>query len=501
MNQSHIRVLNIFISYPHEDANIATAIANGLNSWGGNTLCSVFIDKALEAGQDWRRELKAKLAKTDILILVSTIPQKNTREYTGWEVGFFEGAQRKKRKKKGGETDIERRIVSFYMGTPPAITSGIEGLPLGITHETLLSEEKKFESELRQRITMGDPIVKFFEGLTDIDADLRRRAGMDRRDRPDTKAIVVEMLLKIFRHLKATIDTVLKPQKQITLKAQTLFLEPNTNDLPPDVTLTPIGSGNPLSIFGLADEPFLLWSDFVSKVTKNRLGTLWREAIVSVVLSSIQDTIDVDNSQVIVSSDEKHIYRVILTTSTTYYDGTREFHLYFVEALSPPEYGDRKTTLLLKGLQIVCRFRFMFLEKESPFGCHNVEVFDELPDLARRLVMELNLLRRDSQAAGLDQPNVWSNFVDWNLITKMSKDWVPLDARIRTMAGEILSLSRSGGNKTEIEAFRHKLVTAIERLMNVTRPHNRTLIIQMTAKLQQLVERIDQPGEVAGSQG
>src|SRR5207245_1353689 len=122
---------------------------------------------------------------------------------------------------------------------------------------------------------------------------------------------------------------------------------------------------------------------------------------------------NIDNSQVIISSDDKHVYRIILTTSTAYYNSTREFNLYFVEALRPKDYGDRNTTLLLSGLEIVCRFRFMFLEEQSEFSNRNISALplDRIPDLARGLIRELNLLRRDSQEAGLDQPNVWRAFV------------------------------------------------------------------------------------------
>ena len=38
-----------------------------------------------------------------------------------------------------------------------------------------------------------------------------------------------------------------------------------------------------------------------------------------------------DNSQIILSSDEVKAYRVILTKATKYYDDYREFSVYFVE--------------------------------------------------------------------------------------------------------------------------------------------------------------------------
>jgi hypothetical protein len=54
----------------------------------------------------------------------------------------------------------------------------------------------------------------------------------------------------------------------------------------------------------------------------------------------------------------------VLTTATHYWNDTREFNLYFVETLRREDYGDKKTSLLLKGLDLVCRYHFMFLEDE-----------------------------------------------------------------------------------------------------------------------------------------
>ncbi len=96
----------------------------------------------------------------------------------------------------------------------------------------------------------------------------------------------------------------------------------------------------------------LAWAEF-GKLTKNsKFRDSWIDAITSVVTSSLQGQLDVDNSQVIVSNDERHAFRVILTTGTRYFNGIREFNLYFVEYLRPRDFGDASTTLVLKGLEL-----------------------------------------------------------------------------------------------------------------------------------------------------
>jgi len=97
-------------------------------------------------------------------------------------------------------------------------------------------------------------------------------------------------------------------------------------------------------------------------------GRFWRAAVLSVITSSLDSRIDVDNSQIILSSDEPKAYRVILTSAIKYYDDKREFHLYLVETLRRGDHGDEFTSLLLKALEFTCRFHFLFFEKGSPFS-------------------------------------------------------------------------------------------------------------------------------------
>jgi hypothetical protein len=110
----------------------------------------------------------------------------------------------------------------------------------------------------------------------------------------------------------------------------------------------------------------------------------------------------------LISESQRYVYKLILTTSTTYFNGNKEFNLYLIEALRPTDYGNRDTILLLKGLELVCRFRFMFLEVNSEFYSKNILAIslERLPGLARRIIRELNLLERDASERGLDLPNV-----------------------------------------------------------------------------------------------
>src|ERR1700691_3255818 len=79
------------------------------------------------------------------------------------------------------------------------------------------------------------------------------------------------------------------------------------------------------------DRPYRDWEEFGKLTKSSKLRNSWIDAITSVVTASLQGQLDVDNSQVIVSNDERHAFRVILTTGTRYFNGIREFNLCFVE--------------------------------------------------------------------------------------------------------------------------------------------------------------------------
>jgi hypothetical protein len=309
-----------------------------------------------------------------------------------------------------------------------------------------------------------------------------------RRPEQDPVDCVKAMKIGIFQYLKTTVDIVLKPQKQFTIRATGAALQRSDSDLPGEAQIIPGGSGSPMAIFGLADAN-TTWEKFLQSISGNRYHDSWREAIASVVMSSFPEHIDVDNSQIIVSSDEAKTYRVILTTATKYYDDNREFNIYFVEALQRAEYGDASTTLLLKGLELVCRFRFMFLEDASQFSSGNILVMppERVPEIVSRLLKEINLLRKDSRDAGLDEPAVWRHFVSYDDLLKMAAEYRPRELQIRGIIGRIV---QAKGQVDTIVPLQRELSNTLRELQEKVRPLNTLLLKQMIRKLDELI-----PGE------
>jgi hypothetical protein len=475
---SSARILRLFVSYAQEDAKIAIAVSNALQEALGDTLAEVFLDKtSIEPGLEWRAQIEDRLETTDILVVVFTGVEKPSHSYSGWEVGFFQGVQTSERRIGGGS---RKKAVALYLNVPPATTNAIQGISFGITRETLEMTEEEFARQLR--IDERHPLVKFVDELEDVVADIRREGGYPRGNAFDTVGCVRRLLMAVFSHLKTTVDKVLKPQKQINIRTTLDSLAKADGNLPPDAELVPVGAGNPMSIFGLPEEP-LSWGSFLQHTADHEMGVPWREAINGVILNQV----DVDNSQIIFSADNvPRLFRLILTTSTTFFDGKQEFSIYLVETLRPTDFGNLDMTLLLKGLGMACRYRFKFLERNSEFHSNNILALpvDRLPSIGRRIIRELNLLMRDAREAGLDQPNIWANFVEWDLIKQMSEKWAPRESRLRKVVGKVIG---HAGSTEELEAHRGQLAETLSDLERSIDENNRMLIEQMSDKLKSFV--------------
>jgi hypothetical protein len=458
-----------FISYAHEDEQIAAALARALRQID-DTFVVVNLDKvSLVSGINFRQQL------------VYTHTPKHSFSYTGWEVGYFEGVHRSE----------NSSIISLYLSNPPDTTSDRQGISLSITPEDLRLPTSAFESHLASTITKTHPMVAFMDAKRFELAQVRQKEGLPPSKDIDTTQCVRDMLLSIFQYRKCAPDTTLKPQKQITIKTELAALEAAQGDLPPNAELVPVGVGGTMSVFGLLERP-ITWADFCKTVAAQQLGPSWVEAIRTVIRSSFPQQINVDNSQIVLSPDN-HVYRLILTTSTTYFNGKMEVNLYIVEALTREDHGDLITTRLLKGLELASRFRFMFLEKDSRFYAMNLQMMpeDRVPAAARDLVTELNLLQRDAREAGLQEPAVWGGLVPWDLLLKMGKEWRPREQRVRAICRDLIA------DKQHDEALRVQLVEEIQNLENAIGPLNKELIIQMADRLQALVRMSDAEGAQA----
>jgi hypothetical protein len=473
-----------FISYASEDRKVADAVETMIKGGMGPS-ADVFMDEALSFGESFEEEIKEKLCETNVLVVVHSGILKPAFAFPGLELGYFIRIMENETRK-----DFPRRIVPIYFGKPPDSVKGQEGIDIGICRETLSMTVEQYTETLKD-IDWSHSAVKFLRQFQELIDNFREKHRLpvinQSEEQKDLPARVRKMLLAIFSHLKTTADpeSNLKPQLQITLKTNDVALGAVGNDsLPDDAALVGVGAGRPLSIFGIQGSE-ITWRDFKQQIVQSKFRDSWMDALTTVVFSSMRNQPAVDNSQIILSHNATNTYRVILTTGIRYFNGNREFNLYFIEYLRRDDFGDPKTTILVKGLDLACRFRSLFLERNSKFS--SVGATLAMADLTKNFAIrefassmerELNLLHRDALEARLDEPAVWLGLVDSKVLLESSKAWLPLESKIR----EVLTETRRS-EPAVTEKCRDALITVLKDVETTMRPLNSAVIAEMADKL------------------
>jgi hypothetical protein len=456
--------LTMFISYVHDDGGIADSVRNAIQSAFGDDIV-VFQDKvSIQQGDNLHDTISENLKLSDVLAVISTGTERPSHDWAGWELGFFDATH------ANSETDansLKGKIVTFCSArNAPRPMNNRLYITLDVDPKTLEKSEKEFESGLV--IADEDPIVLWMGQL------LKTVGGGNLKDRRDIldsyKRIVTALKLKVFAEFKRRPKSVLRPQKQLMVRYSHDEKDP-VQSLRDTATITMRGQAT--AVFGMRGElekAELPWRQFTELLNTNaELGRFWTGTLERLLISA--HDLDVDNSQIIASYDQRVLYRVILTTSTTYYNKTMETNIYFVELYRRRDYGNPATSLLLKGLQIVCRFRFLFLEKQSQFHCINVSLADAptVRSIAARIVAELDILTSDAFQANLQQPSAWTTFVDEDALYAMGKAWEPL--RVRLMDACAAAICPQDDS---VEAAKQQARQSAERHRRAMRPAKRT---------------------------
>jgi hypothetical protein len=467
------KLLRIFISYAHEDIQIANAVCKCLQTVLEGGFAMVNIDVAfLEVGSDYTNQIRARLNETDIFISLYTGKDK---QWPAYEIGYFEGL---------AEKNDDRKLVPIFFKQPPSPISLKQGLKLDVPAEQLQGTLEAYRNTIKA-MNRTHPLCAFLIAQQAVVDELRRKAGFPSARRPaeqDPVTCAQNMMLEIFTQLRATVEDTFKPQKQIVIKTSDVALRSCEPEIPADAVITQLGLGDPMSIFGLgAGER--RWSEFLQQISGDEHAETWRAAISSVVTSSLDSRINVDNGQIIVSAGGEKAYRVILTSALRYYDGQREFHLYLVETLKRNDQGDRITTILLKAIELACRFRFMFFENGSAYSADSLcaSHASTLPFKAAQLIHELNLMRKDAREYGLDQPAVWLDVLDRKLFVANAQAYEPIEKLIRV---ECVNILNARGNDVRLLELRQNLTGLLMELEIKVAGGNAAIIKYMTARLQ-----------------
>ena len=466
--------LTIFISYVREDAMITAALNNALQNAFGKDI-TVFVDKvSIQQGDNIRQVIEANLAKSDVLAIVSTGTERPSHDWAGFELGYFAATHTEP---NPGRPLWGRTVALAAPGKDPRPNGSHLYIPMEVAPALLALSEKDFSARVRN-VPDDDPLLQWFGDLHE--AVYGQSITSRKAIRDSYRENISELKCRIFAEYKRRPKTVVRPQKRLVVRYQ---IDAGTTELVQDTT-TLAFDGGAASVFGIPDgvgDNSMSWCQFRDLVSAHQHGPFWALALMellqSVAVRGIVDT----NRTVVASQNETQLYRLVLTTSTTFYDGWVESTVYLVDVYRRDDFGNPSTSRLLKGLQLICRFRFLFLENQSQFHHLNIATLElpRLAEIARQIVRELDILKADSLDADLDKPADWTSYLTVEQLEAMAATWIPLQFELTKRCKEAIQALEE---PAQLDA-RRQLSDILKRLTREIRPHNSGMLSAMSAAL------------------
>jgi hypothetical protein len=365
---------------------------------------------------------------------------------------------------------------------------------LGLSDELLSSTEP--ETVLLGRASASNELLRY---LNDIENLLRKEEDYSEffRNRETTvSALAGSFRAQAFRELKLRVRDIAKPTKQLLVRYNTAAVVSREGDLPDDARIASAGGasdmfgkrqGDPLLFARVVDpisgaERFeTKWKAFKAAVGSHEYGSYWCGLIARAAIAATTEGTEWDQNLVLISNRHQR-HRVISTTVTTYFNNDAEVSLYLIEALQRPDYGDPDTTKCLKCLNMICRFRFAFLEERSPYYWRNFQPSDGDVKAAFGLLMELDLLKSEAQHANLEMPGAWEEFMSAAQLNAMITTWKNVEVELRAACGSALE------RNVVVEpaaSWTERVSSQLKRINEDIRPFNTLLGVAISARLKE----------------
>jgi hypothetical protein len=471
--------LTIFISYVHEDFGIAGALNNAIQNAFGSDV-AVFIDKVtIQQGENIRATIDASLAKSDILAVVSTGGE-GARYWAGYEIGYFQASHTGSR--PGGHP-LWGNLVSFCSGNSPGPVAEDKYVTLGFDNTELEKSNENFGANLK--IADDDPLLQWFGQLLEA---IKCEKLEERKKVQDTfKSIIADFRKAVFAEFKRRPKMEFKPQKQLKIRFNLAPEHRFQIGDDAEITLT----GNAHTVFGIPSQSSsrsLSWREFCDESAKaaGSLATFGTGTLVRVLARAGTDSLDEVSGNLIWSENEQKLYRLILTTFTTYYNRTIQANVYIVEVLTRKDHGDPETSLLAKGLQSAMRFRSLFLEQDGLFNYLNVELQRAgLATAAADIVAELDFLNVDLIAADVHKPASWNGILSPEEIKNMAGTWLPLKEKLLEDCRKAIAAN----DVAAVETAKSELAATLRDIGTKVGPLNDRCLRAIAAKLMDIADR------------
>jgi hypothetical protein len=399
--------LEIFVSYAKEDAQFVRQIADELQKPFGMSL-NFFVDKeSIKQGDDWRKKINEKLDVADILLVVSTGQQRASHDFPGYEVGYFSGSK----KYWSGIPGLEPKIIPLTIGgEPPSSVAQIQGTIIREEDIRAPLRDSGAETKFLQSLQDDNPVRKLF---TDLSEMLATMSGIH-PTRTELKVLdgsidesTARFYQLIFTYLKSRVCSESIPERKIIVRAALPPLAADEDEILNNATIELVGQS--FEIFGLpARAEQLAWPAFTATTGQSDIAKRWKEGIRTLSLGALSGT-SADNYYFVSSFQTEQVFRLFVSLNRTYYGGQKEVHIYTLQLAALKDYGDLKTTKLMKAVAVGLRYRSLFLENGSPFSpdimWYSVMDFrQQVTDLWN----ELQHVLTDAKQARIDDPQLLS---------------------------------------------------------------------------------------------
>jgi hypothetical protein len=436
--------LTIFLSYASEDQRFAESIAIRLADSFKRAVDLKYMS-LFPLGVNFRSLIDQALDDADILLVIATGHEKLSHSFTGYEVGFFRKSQQT-RKYINEQLGIERLIIPIALFADiPATLSDIEGIGIADTDRFLLDPDTVGKSASG---TKEDP---FFNLLVRIDRILdtldpvERTPDQQLRDyegyRDESKSFYQD-LVKVMNTLPLRKEF---PKTHLVLR---LPADLSAQDIELEGQAMFACHGPTAGMFEQEQsELWVPWSDFSKRIGPDDIALTWNDALLSLVTSAVAGSF-ANPDPLVFSFNQKQLFRLFVSKSTTFFDRTRELDIYIVEVLRYKDIGDPFTTYLAKSIAIALRYRSLFLEDSSPYGPVIVRFWrkDERKSMSKEMLRELRLLLMQSQEAGLGERRhiielYGSDQTSGDNVVAMMKTWLDQKDELYKSVGAVLAES------------------------------------------------------------
>jgi hypothetical protein len=360
--------LRIFLSYASEDKKLAQAIADRLTAAFKFSVELKYMS-LFKSGSDFKSVIDYSLDAADILIVVATGKEKLSHTFTGYEIGYYRRSV-VSRPYIDEQKKIPRMILPIaILADIPATVSEIQGL------EIKPNDRFFFEIDRDGIITgeKNDPIFELFLRIDDV-LDKLNPADRSQKQQDAIKEEYRTQAQSFYGDLKVLLGTL---PFHTDLPQSRLIVQ-----IPPNVGVTEDEisgkiqfqcSGPTGGIFqanvdeGDPRSEWLTWPSFQNFIGKEDTSLIWGDALLALINSTLKDE-SADTDQLVLSFDEKKLFRLFVAKSVMFFDRRRELTIYIIEVFRVADVGDPFTTYLAKGLDVALRYRSLFLESASPYG-------------------------------------------------------------------------------------------------------------------------------------